>query len=124
MFRTLVRMNRHARPKGTSSRPSHGITDSLGTSKAAKVPLSETTLPGGKLPPSLQGKTAEQRQKANRFMGITLILVAGILIVAGYKSQKRIGTKEPHESIETAVLQRVLEANRQEKEREREKKTE
>lgn len=112
-------MNRQARPKGTSSRPSAGITDSLGSSKAPKVPLSETTLPGGKLPKSLQGKTPEQRQKANRFMGITLILVAGILIVAGYKSQQRIGTKEPLESIETAVLQRVLEANRQEKEDER-----
>lgn len=117
MFRTLVRMNRQVRPKGTSTRQSAGITDSLGHSNPAKVPLSETTLPGGKLPASLQGKTPEQRQKANRFMGITLILVAGILIVAGYKSQKRIGTKEPHESIETAVLQRVLEANRQERER-------
>ncbi|KAG5358998.1 hypothetical protein CJU90_3729 [Yarrowia sp. C11] len=124
MIRTLVRMNRHVRPKGTASRPSSGITDSLGTSKSPRVPLSETTLPGGKLPPSLQGKTPEQRQKANRFMGITLILVAGILIVAGYKSQKRIGTKEPHESIETAVLQRVLEANRQEKEREQSAKEE
>lgn len=98
---------------------STGITDSLGSSPkpTTKVPLSETTLPGGKLPKSLQGKTPEQRQKANRFIGITLILVAGILVVAGYKSQKRIGTKEPNESIETAVLMRVMEANRQERER-------
>ncbi|KAG5356175.1 hypothetical protein CJU89_5899 [Yarrowia sp. B02] len=118
MLRTLVRMNRHVRPKGTSSKPSAGITDSLGSSAPHKVPLSETTLPGGKLPAALVGKTPAQRQKANRFMGITLILVAGILMVAGYKSQLRIGTKEPNESIETAVLQRVLEANRQEKERE------